>query len=80
MSDIAFGLFLLVAGLFLTLLTVAQVRAREVTGENIFDLAGAIIPPLRWPMFWASTIFLGLLAVVTFIGAVAFFMKAMGLS
>ncbi len=80
MRDVAFGLFLLAGGLFMTWLTVMQIRTREVTGETIFDLAGAVIPPLKRPMFWASTIFLGLLAVVPLIGAVAFFMKAMGLS
>jgi hypothetical protein len=77
--DVAFGLFLLALGLSMTWLTVMQIRTREVTGETIFDLAGAVIPPLKRLMFWASTIFLGLLAVVPLIGAVAFFMKAMGL-
>lgn len=78
--DVAFGLFLLVMGLFLAWLTVMQIRTRDVTGETIFDLVGTVIPPLRRPMFWASTIFLGLLAVVGLTGAVAFFMKATGLS
>ena len=78
--DIAFGLFLLVMGLFLAWLTAMQIRTRDVTGETIFDLVAAVIPPLRRPMFWASTIFLGLLALLGFTGAVAFFMKAMGLS
>jgi hypothetical protein len=50
-SDVAFGLFLLAVGLSLTGLTVMQIRTREVTGENIFDLAGAVIPPLKRPMF-----------------------------
>jgi hypothetical protein len=77
-SDVAFGLFLLVVGLFMTGLTVMQIRTREVTGENVFDLAGAVIPPLKRPMFWASTLFLGLLAVVGLMGAVAFLMKAIG--
>jgi hypothetical protein len=79
-SDLAFGLFLLAAGLFMTGLTVMQIRTREVTGENIFDLAGAAMPPLKRPMFWASTLFLGLLAVLTLIGALAFLMKTMGVS
>lgn len=80
MRDVAFGLFLLVGGLFLAWLAAMQIRTRDVTGETIFDLVGAVIPALRRPMFWASTIFLGLLAVVGLTGAVAFFMKAMGLS
>ena len=80
MRDVAFGLFLLAAGLFMSWLTLMQVRTREVTGETVFDLVGAVIPPLKRPMFWASTVFLGLLAVVTLIGAVAFFLSAMGLS
>jgi len=79
LRDVAFGLFLLVLGLFISWLTVMQIRTRQVSGETIFDLAGAVIPPLRRPMFGASTIFLGVLAVVPLIGAVAFFMKAMGL-
>jgi hypothetical protein len=78
--DVAFGLLLLALGLSMTWLTMMQVRTREVTGETIFDLAGAVIPPLERLMFWASTIFLGVLAVVPLIGSVAFFMKAMGLS
>jgi hypothetical protein len=57
-----------------------QIRTRDVTDDTIFDLVGAIIPPLRRPMFWASTIFLGLLAVVALIGAAVFLAKAMGLS
>ena len=80
MRDVAFGLFLLAVGLFMGWPTVMQVRTREVTGETIFDLAGAVIPPLKRPMFWASTTFLGHLAVVALIGAVAFFLKATGLS
>jgi hypothetical protein len=60
-------------------LAVMQIRTREVTGETIFDLVGAVIPPLNGVMFWASTIFLGLLSAVALIGAVAFFGKAMGL-
>ena len=79
MRNVAFGLFLLALGLFMTWLTVMQIRTREATGQTIFDLAGAVIPPLERLMFWASTILLGLLAVVELIGAVAFFMKAMGL-
>lgn len=79
MRDLAFGLFLLALSLFMTWLTVMQIRTRAVTGETIFDLSGAVIPPLKRLMFWASTIFLGLLAVVPLIGATAFFMKAMGL-
>lgn len=80
MRDVASGLFLLALGLFMSWLTVMQIRTREVTGETIFDLAGAVIPPLKRPMFWASTIFLGLLAAVALIGAIVFFMMAMGLS
>jgi hypothetical protein len=79
-TDVVFGLFLLAAGLFMTWLTAMQIRTREVTGETLFDLAGAAIPALKRPMFWASTILLGLLAVVTLVGAGAFFTKAMGLS
>ena len=80
MGDVAFGLLLLSLGLLTTWLAVMQVRTRNVTGETIFDLVGAVIPPFRRPMFWASTIFLGLLAVVALVGAAAFFMKGMGLS
>lgn len=80
MRDVAFGLFLLAVGLFMVWLTVMQIRTREVTGETVFDLVGTVIPPLKRPMFWASTIFLGLLAVVGLIGAVVFFTTAMGLS
>ena len=77
--DVGFGLVLLAVGLFMTWLTVMQIRTQEVTGETLFDLVGAVIPPLKPLMFWASTIFLGLLAVVGLIGAGAFFMKATGL-
>lgn len=80
LRDVAFGLFLLAVGLFMVWLTVMQIRTREVTGETVFDLVGTVIPPLKRPMFWASTIFLGLLAVVGLIGAVVFFTTAMGLS
>ena len=79
MRYIGLGLFLLALGLFLAWLTVMQIRTREVTGETLFDVVGAVIPPLKPLMFWASTIFLGLLAVVGLIGAGAFFMKATGL-
>ena len=80
MKGAGFGLFLLVTGLFLAWLTAMQIRTRDVTGENIFDLVGTIIPPLKRPMFWASTIFLGLLAVVALSGATVFLAKAMDLS
>jgi hypothetical protein len=76
---IGLGLFLLTLGLFLAWLTVMQIRTREVTGETLFDVVGAVIPPLKPLMFWVSTVFLGLLAVVALIGAVAHLMMAMGL-
>ena len=47
--------------------------------ETLFDVVGAVIPPLKPLMFWVSTVFLGLLAVVALIGAVAHLMMAMGL-
>jgi hypothetical protein len=72
-------LFLLALALFLMWLTLMQIRTRQVTGETFFDLVGAVIPPLKPLMFWASTIFLGLLAVVALIGSVVHFMVAMGL-
>jgi hypothetical protein len=77
--DVAFGLFLLFLGLGLTWITVLQYRRREVTGETIFDLVGAAVPPLKQPMFWISTLFLGLLAVFPLVGSVAFFMRALGI-
>ena len=80
MRYVGLGLFLLALGLFLTWLTLMQIRARQVTGETIFDVAGAVIPPLKPLMFWASTVFLGLLAVVALIGSVVHFMVAMGLA
>ena len=80
MRNVAFGLFLLSLGLSMTWLTVMQISKREVTGETIFDLVGAVVPTLNRPMFWASTMFLALSAVVPLIGAVAFSMKAIGLS
>jgi len=70
MSHVGLGLFMLAIGLGVAWMAVMQIRTRDVTGENIFDLAGAVIPPLRKPMFWASTIFLGLLAAVALTGAV----------
>jgi len=76
-KDVASGLFLLALGLPMAWLTVMQIRKREVAGVTFFDLAGAAIPPLRRPMFWASTIFLGLLTAVALIGAVVFFTTAM---
>ena len=79
MRYIGLGLFLLALGLFLAWLTVMQIRTREVTGETLFDVVGAVIPPLKPLMFWVSTVFLGLLAVVALIGAVAHLMMAMGL-
>ncbi len=79
MRYIGLGLFLLTLGLFLAWLTVMQIRTREVTGETLFDVVGAVIPPLKPLMFWVSTVFLGLLAVVALIGAVAHIMMAMGL-
>ena len=79
MRYVGLGLFLLALGLFLTWLTLMQIRTRQVTGESIFDVVGAIIPPLKPLMFWVSTVFLGLLAVVALIGAVAHLMMAMGL-
>lgn len=79
MRYIGLGLFLLTLGLFLAWLTVMQIRTREVTGETLFDVVGAVIPPLKPLMFWVSTVFLGLLAVVALIGAVAHLMMAMGL-
>jgi hypothetical protein len=79
-SDVAFSLFLLCAGLGLARLTVAQFRTREATGETIFDVGGAIFPALKRPMFWASTAFLGLLAAVGLVGAAAFFVRALGVS
>ena len=64
----------------MTWVTVMQIRKREVTGETIFDLVGAVVPPLSRPMFWASTMLLALGALLPLIGAVAFFMQAIGLS
>ena len=80
MRYVGLGLFLLALGLFLTWLTLMQIRTRQVTGESIFDVVGAIIPPLKPLMFWASTVLLGLLAVVALIGSVVHFMVAMGLA
>lgn len=80
MRDVAFGFFLLFIGLSLAWLTVHQYRRREAFGETVFDLVGAIFPALERPMFWASTIFLGVLAVLPLVGAGAFFVRALGLS
>lgn len=79
MSDIAFGILLLSLGLGMTWLTVLQYRRRDASGETIFDVVGAIIPALERPMFWASTVFVGLLAIIALIGAGAFFMRALSL-
>lgn len=78
MRDVGFGLLLLFLGLGLGWVTVQQHRKREPTGETIFDLVGATIPALKRPMLWASSLFLGLLAVVALIGAVVHFAKASG--
>jgi hypothetical protein len=76
--DVGSGLLLLLLGLGLGWVTVQQHRTREPTGETIFDLVGATIPGLKRPMLWASSLFLGLLAVVALIGAVVHFAKATG--
>ena len=80
MRDVGFGLLLLVLGIGLSWVTVQQHRTRQPTGETVFDLIGAAIPVLKRPMLWASTLFLGLIAVVALIGAVAHFAKAAGLT
>jgi hypothetical protein len=79
-SDVAFGLFLLLVGLAMAGITVLQFRSREPAGETIFDLVAAIFPAVERPMFWASTAFLGLLAAVALVGAAIFFMSALGVS
>ena len=78
MRDIAIGLFLLLMGAVLGWATMMQHRTREPSGETVFDIVGAVVPILKRPMLWLSTLFLGLLAVVALIGAMAFLMKAMG--
>ena len=79
MRYVGLGSFLLALGLGLTWLTLMQIRTRQVTGETIFDVVGAVVPPLKPLMFWASTVFLALLAVVALIGSAVHFMMAMRL-
>ena len=80
MRYVGLGSLLLAGGLFLAWLTFMQIRTRQVTGETIFDVVGAVVPPLKPLMFWASTVFLGLLAVVALIGSAVHFMMAVGLA